>query len=129
MSSTRGRTLVRYSISFKQMVVAEVESGISLADVRRKYGIGGGGTVQEWLRVLGKNHLLNKIVRIETMNEIDRLKQLEAENRQLKLKLADAYLAKDYLEELVKQADNLYKTDLKKSFGTPAPPPSKGDTA
>jgi transposase-like protein len=111
------------------MVVEEIESGRSLADVRRKYGIGGCSTVQAWLRVLGKNHLLNKIVRIETMNETDRLKQLEAENRQLKLKLADAYLAKDCLEELVKQADKLYKTDLKKSFGTVVQPPSKGDTA
>ena len=52
------------------------------------------------------------------MNEKDRLKELEAENKKLKMKLAETYLAKDCLEELVKMANEIFKTDLKKNFGT-----------
>ena len=62
------------------------------------------------------------------MNEKNKLKQLEAENRRLKLKLAETYMAKDCLEELIKVANEEYKTDLKKNFGTPSPGDSKKDT-
>ena len=128
MSLKEGKRITRYSNSFKLMVVQEIESGSSLADVKTKYGITGGSTVQGWVRHFGKHHLLNKVVRIETMNEKNKLKQLEAENRRLKLKLAETYMAKDCLEELIKVANEEYKTDLKKNFGTPSPGDSKKDT-
>ena len=57
---------IRYSISFKQKVVKEIEQeGVSVEVIRRRYGIKGGSTVQRWLKEFGKNHLLSKIVRIE----------------------------------------------------------------
>ena len=68
---------IRYSISFKQKVVGEVEKGASFTEVRRRYGIKGGETVQKWVKEFGKNHLLNKIVRVEMKGEKDRVKQLE----------------------------------------------------
>ncbi len=128
MSLKEAKQINRYSTSFKMMVVQEMESGSSLADVKARYGIKGGDTVQGWIRLFGKNHLLNKVVRIETMNEKDRLKQLEQENRLLKLKLAETYMAKDCLEELIKLANREYKTDLKKSFGTTSAGASKDST-
>lgn len=128
MSLKEGKRINRYSNSFKLLVVQEMESGGCLADVKRKYGIPGGSTVQGWVRHFGKHHLLNKVVRIETMNEKDRLKQLEEENRRLKLKLAETYMAKDCLEEVIKLANEEYRTDLKKSFGTTSPTASKDDT-
>jgi transposase len=48
---------IRYSISFKQKVVQEVEKGASFIELRRRYGIKGGNTVQQWVRQFGKNHL------------------------------------------------------------------------
>jgi transposase-like protein len=111
------------------MVVGELESGSTLAALRRKYGIKGATTIQGWIRAYGKHHLLNKTVRIETMTEGDRLKQLEAENKQLKIKLAETYLAKDCLEELVSMANEIYNTDLKKNFGAPSPKNWKPGTA
>ena len=128
MSLKEGKRINRYSNSFKLMVVREMEGGGSLAEVRRKYDIVGGSTVQGWVRQFGKHHLLNKVVRIETMKEKDRLKQLEEENRRLKLKLAETYMAKDCLEEVIKLANEEYRTDLKKSFGTMSPTASKDDT-
>lgn len=127
MSQTKQRVWYRYSISFKQMVVKEVEEGFNIEFVRKKYGIGGATTIQKWVKQFGKFHLLNKLVKIETMNERDRLKQLEEENKRLKMALADAFLAKDCLEEVIKMADEEYKTDLKKSFGAQLPANLKKD--
>jgi transposase-like protein len=122
MSSKQQRTTVRYSISFKQMVVKEIEEGVHSVDhVRRKYGIGGGATIYKWISNFGKNHLLNKIIKVETMDERDRLKQLEEENKRLKMALADAFMAKDCLEGVIKMANKEYKTDLKKNFGDRLP--------
>lgn len=110
--------VIRYSLSFKQQIVQEIETGGSSVEaIRRRYNIGGSDTIRQWLRKFGRNHLLNKVIRIETMEDQDRLKQLEQENKRLKLALADAHLAKDFLETLVELANDHYQTDLKKSFG------------
>ncbi|MEJ7626997.1 MAG: transposase [Ferruginibacter sp.] len=111
------KTTLRYSISFKQKVVNEIEKeGLSLSQARRRYGITGGGTLQKWMLTLGKNHLLNKVVRIEMKGEKDRVKDLEAEVKKLKIALADAVLAKDALETLVEIVDAHYQTDVKKNL-------------
>ena len=93
---------IRYSISFKQKVVKEIEQeGVSVEVIRRRYGIKGGSTVQRWLKEFGKNHLLSKIVRIEMQGEQDRVKELEAEVNRLKVALADATMANDALGTLI----------------------------
>lgn len=112
------KTIVRYSISFKQKVVQEIEEeGLSFSEAARRYGIKGGETLQKWVVTFGKNHLLNKIVRVEMKDEKDRVKELEAEIKRLKLALADAVLAKDALETLVEIVDEHYQTDVKKNLG------------
>lgn len=116
MSENR-KTTNRYSISFKQHVVREIESGLGIEAARRKYGIPGGGSIRNWILKFGKNHLLNKIVRIETMEEKDRIKEMEKEIKRLKFALADSLLAQRCLEEVIKEANKEYKTDLKKNFG------------
>lgn len=126
MATNQGRKILRYSVSFKQMVVNEIEQGGGLEYVRKKYDIGGYSTISRWVRELGRNHLLNKIVRIETMSEKDKLKKLEQENQKLKLALANAYMAKDCLEGVIKMANEEYKTDLKKNFGDQLPDNIKG---
>lgn len=128
MSGQQARQFIRYSIGFKQMVVQEIENGHTFEQVRKKYGISGTATVQAWVKKLGKNHLLNKVVRIETMNDKDRLKQLEEENKRLKVKLAETYMAKDCLEGLIRMANEEYKTDLKKNFGTHSAASSRKNT-
>ena len=110
---------VRYSSSFKQQVVRELESGAGIEELRKRYKIGGCATIQGWLRKFGKNHLLNKVVRIETMEERDRLKQLEVENKKLKMALADSLMAQRCLEVLIEETNKEYKTDIKKNFGEP----------
>lgn len=120
------RTTVRYSISFKQKVVKEIEEeGLTFMQAKRRYGIGGGGTLQKWVVNFGKNHLLNKIVRVEMKGEKDRQKQLEAEIKKLKIALADATIEKHALEALIEIVNEHYQTDVKKNLG---PQPSKEAT-
>ena len=102
MTREQGTTR-RYSISFRQMVVREIEEGACIEFVKKKYGIGGGGTVQNWIVRFGKNHLLNKVVRIETMNEKDQIKELQKQLRETKAALADSIVAQRCLEILIEE--------------------------
>jgi transposase len=115
------KKVIRYGIGFKQQVVNEFESGSSLAELNRRYGIGGAHTIENWVKKFGKSHLLNKVVRIETMDERDRVKQLEEELKAVKVALADSMLKNKCLEVVIDEANKEFKTDLKKSFGTVAP--------
>jgi transposase len=117
MAKQQGTT-VRYSISFKQKVVKEVEEeGLTFAEAMRRYGIKGGQTIQKWAVSFGKNDLLNKVVRVEMKGEKDRIKELEAQVRELKVALADATLAKGALETLIDVVNEHYQTDVKKNLG------------
>ena len=128
METIQQKSVIRYSISFRQMIVKEIEEGSGIEQVKKKYDIGGGSTVQRWIKNFGKNHLLNKIIRVETMDERNKIKQLEEDNKRLKLALADAYMAKNCLEEVIRMADKEYKTDLKKNFGEQLPDNTKIST-
>ena len=105
-----------------------MESGRSCEYLRRKYDIGSTVTIPRWVERLGKNHLLNKLVRIETMEDKNRDKEKDEEIKRLKMALADAHMAKACLEEVIKMANVEYKTDLKKNFGTQLPKNSKPNT-
>jgi transposase-like protein len=112
------KEIVRYSISFKRKVVGEIEQeGLTFGSARRRYGIKGGATIQRWVRKFGKNHLLNKIVRVEMKGEQDRVKQLEAEIKKLKMALADATMEKHALQTLIEIVNEHYHTDVKKNLG------------
>jgi transposase-like protein len=117
------KTLIRYSISFKQKVVKEIEAeGLNISEVARRYDIKGGQTIQNWIRKFGQNHLLSKIVRVEMKGEKDRVKELEGELKRVKLALADATLKNDVLETIITMVNDHYQTDVKKNLG---PQPSK----
>jgi len=86
--------VVRYSEAFKRQVVLELEDGTSssIEAVSLKYGIGGHGTVARWIRKYGRNHLLPKVVRVETPDERTELQKYKAEVDQLKKALSDTYM-------------------------------------
>lgn len=128
MSNCKKRIL-RYSLSFKLHVVEQIELGnLSITQAQKMYGITGGQTIQRWLGALGKNHLLNKIVRIQTVDEKDQLKAMQQELKRLKEALADAHMEKRILETVIEEANKTYKTDLKKNFGNQPSEDSQGNT-
>lgn len=87
------RVIKKYSSAFKLKVVNEIESGkLSMNQAKEIYDIGGNATISKWIKSLGKNHLLSKIVRIEMKDEKDRLKELNERVRQLEKLLANSEL-------------------------------------
>jgi transposase-like protein len=107
----------RYSLAFKQKVISEIEEGnYSLSAAMRVYGVSK-QSIYNWLRKLGKDHLINRIVRIEMRGEADRIKELEKDKQRLETALAQAHLKILVLESTIESAEELYKVDLKKKFG------------
>ena len=94
------RVIVRYSEAFKRKVVGELESGVlgSVTEAKRRYGIRGATTVKKWVMRFGKNHLLGKVVRIETMDEKREIERLRLQVRELEHALAQTHM-KELLAE------------------------------
>jgi transposase-like protein len=112
----------QYSLAFKQMVISEIESGrMTISQARRTYDIGGWETIQKWVRKFGKEHLLNKVVRIEMKGEKDRIKELERQKRELESALAQEHLKNICLESLIESVEEHYQIDVKKNFGDKLP--------
>ena len=93
------KVTVRYSDCFKKSAIEEIKkNGLSIEDCRWKYAIGGATTIQKWLKMYGKNHLLNKIVRVETIDEIQEIKALKKEIKALKEAYAEMAIEKKVYE-------------------------------
>jgi len=107
----------RYSDCFKLSVVTEIEkNGLTIQEARLKYGIKGGSTIQKWLVKYGKNHLLNKVVRVETKDERNELKRLRDENKKLKIAYAELAIDHKLSEKVLETADEMMGLDLKKKY-------------
>ena len=80
------RLVIRYSISFKQEVIRQLELGrfVSIRQAQSHYGITGNGTVQKWLKKYGRNHLCPKVVRVEKPDEQNQIRELKKQVRQLR---------------------------------------------
>ncbi len=92
-------TTIRYSEAFKRQVVEEISRGKFLSPyaARKAYGIRGTETINRWVKKYGREDLLPKRIRIETMEEKDRLKEAHARIKELEAALADAHI--DYCLE------------------------------
>lgn len=85
---------MRYSAAFKAQVVREIEEGKlpNCGAAAKRYGIRGTNTVQRWVRKFGRNHLIGKVVRVETVDERDELKRLRQRVRELEGVVSDQAL-------------------------------------
>lgn len=110
------KQIYRYSDCFKRSVVEEIEkNGLSIEEARRRYGIGGGETIQKWLVRFGKNHLLSKVVRVETKEERDELRRLREELKALKIAYAELAIDFKLSQKVIEKSDEMFGLDLKKS--------------
>jgi transposase-like protein len=93
------RDVVRYSEAFKLRLVEDVASGkyASLDEARRRNGIRGSTTLSKWIKQYGREDVLPKRIKVETMNEIDELRAARSRIRELEAALADAHM--DYCLE------------------------------
>ena len=90
---------VTYSEAFKMQVVEQISQGKfdTITQARKAYGICGLTTIQKWIKKYGKEELLPKRVKVETMTEIDELKEAKKRIRDLEKALADSHM--DYCLE------------------------------
>ena len=88
------RDVIRYSEAFKMEVLRALEAGRhpTCRSAEQAYGIKGPGTVRHWVVKYGKEHLLGRVVRVETADERRELKRLKDDNRRLRDALADAHI-------------------------------------
>jgi hypothetical protein len=79
--------------------VAEISQGkfASILEAQKTYGITGGNTIKTWVKKHGRGELLPKRVRIETMSDIDELKEAKKRIRDLEKALSDSHM--DYCLE------------------------------
>ena len=83
----------RYSEAFKLKVMEELRDAKwkSVQEAARAYGIAE-MSVYNWMHRLGFEHLKGRLVFVKTRTETDRIKELEAEVRKLRMALADEVL-------------------------------------
>jgi transposase-like protein len=93
------KEFIIYSEAFKMQVVDEISQGkfASILQAQKAYGICGMPTIKNWIKKYGKEELLPKRVRVETMTEIDELKEAKKRIRDLEKALADSHM--DYCLE------------------------------
>ena len=108
----------QYSDAFKRKVVREIESGsLTREGARRRYGIGGGTTVDAWCRKYGRFERLGAKVIVNTAKERDETKGLRERVRQLEKALADEKLKTMALETLIDVAERELKVPIRKKPG------------
>ena len=118
------RVEIRYSEAFKRPVVGELEAGqfSSYGAASRHYGIKGTTTIRDWVRRMGKNHLLRKLVRVEQVGEADRVAALHRQVDRLEKALgrtaAEALLTEQYLKLACQRLGEEVEVFKKKSGGT-----------
>ena len=114
------KEFITYSEAFKMQVVEEINQGkfATILQAQKAYGICGATTIQKWMKKYGKEELLPKRVRVETMTEIDELKEAKKRIRDLEKALSDAHmdycLERAFLEIACEQMGTS-REDLKKN--------------
>ena len=110
------RVYKRYSEAFKLQVVSEYESGVSIPNLRLKYGIGGGSTIGQWLEKYAREGYRSKIIRIQKADEIQELKAMKKKIVELESALSESILENRMLNAMIEAADKELRTDLKKNY-------------
>jgi transposase-like protein len=76
---------IRYREAFKLRLVEDVAAGKyrSLNEASRRNGIRGCATLGKWMKQYGRAYVLPKRIKVETVNEIDELREARGRIREL----------------------------------------------
>jgi transposase-like protein len=107
-------TKKKYSEAVIRQIITEYEAGSSIAELRRKYGITGGQTVQNWIKRYSKEGLRHRYIRIQQVEEIEQVKTLEKRVKELEQALGKTTLEKLKLECIVDEYQETFGADLVK---------------
>ena len=109
------KTYKRYSETFKRQVVSEYEAGVSVLALRKKYNIGGSETINLWIKKYAREGFRHEFIRIQTKDEIQRIKDLEKKVEELEQALGKVILEKMKLESIVEELEESYGVEIKKN--------------
>ena len=116
------KVIRRYSEPFKLKILAELTTGkLNKSQLGKLYGINP-TTINEWIRKYNRKDLMNTRVKVETKDEISRIKALQKEIKQLKKLLLkkdlDAMVLDSYLEVAAEDLGYKSVSELKKKLPT-----------
>ena len=116
------KVIRRYSEPFKLKILAELSTGkYTKSELCKLYSIAP-TTVNEWIKKYNRKDLMNTRVKVETKDEITRIKTLQKEIEQLKKLLLkkdlDAMVDESYLEVAAEKLGYKNVQQLKKKLNT-----------
>ena len=114
------KVIRRYSEPFKLKILDELTTGkLNKSQLGKLYGINP-TTINEWIRKYNRKDLMNTRIKVETKDEITRIKALQKEIKQLKKLLLkkdlDAMVLESYLEVAAEDLGYKSVTELKKKI-------------
>ena len=114
------KVIRRYSEPFKLKILDELTTGkLNKSQLGKLYGINP-TTINEWIRKYNRKDLMNTRIKVETKDEITRIKALQKEIKQLKKLLLkkdlDAMILESYLEVAAQDLGYKSVTELKKKL-------------
>ena len=114
------KVIRRYSEPFKLKILDELTTGkLNKSQLGKLYGINP-TTINEWIRKYNRKDLMNTRIKVETKDEITRIKALQKEIKQLKKLLIkkdlDTMVLESYLEEAAEDLGYKSVTELKKKL-------------
>ena len=114
------KVIRRYSESFKLKILDELTTGkLNKNQLGKLYGINP-TTINEWIRKYNRIDLMNTRIKVETKDEITRIKTLQKEIKQLKELLLkkdlDALVQDSYLEVAAEDLGYKSVAELKKKL-------------
>lgn len=114
------KVIRRYSEPFKLKILDELTTGkLNKNQLEKLYGINP-TTINEWIRKYNRKDLMNTRVKVETKDEITRIKELQKEIAQLKKLLLkkdmDALIEDSYLEVAAEKLGYISVLELKKKL-------------
>ena len=114
------KVIRRYSEPFKLKILDELTTGkLNKSQLGKAYGINP-TTINEWIRKYNRKDLMNTRIKVETKDEITRIKALQKEIQQLKKRLLkkdlDALVLDSYLEVAAEDLGYKSVSELKKKL-------------
>jgi len=114
------KVIRRYSEPFKLKILDELTTGkLNKSQLGKLYGINP-TTINEWIRKYNRKDLMNTRIKVETKDEITRIKALQKEIKQLKKLLLkkdlDALVLDSYLEVAAEDLGYKSVAELKKKL-------------
>ena len=114
------KVIRRYSEPFKLKILDELTTGkLNKSQLGKLYGINP-TTINEWIRKYNRKDLMNTRIKVETKDEITRIKALQKEIEQLKKLLLkkdlDALVLDSYLEVAAEELGYKSVSELKKKL-------------